>query len=559
MEYIVGVVLIIIIAIIIALVLRRRLYNAIDRLEGLKVDIMNRNIAAELSRMKELNLAGETLENFNKWKNRWESILTKDLANVEVQLSDAEAYADRYKFSSSREELNKIEEKINEIEAELESITTQLNELLETEEAGRKGLEELRQAINKMMEYLIENEDLYGRGTLRFKIEFEELTNGLIKYDELVESGEYYQAKEVVEQLNEELKRVQNELREYPELYKTCKFDLPKELNELIKGIKEMKADGYPVEHLGFEEKIKTHQTNLLASVRTMERKDLESSKEIILEIQSNIEEMYDSLENEVKSRDFLETQLPIFKESLDEVGEVFIQTRNEVIVLRRAYLFAADDLEKLKKLKRSFEELQTQEAFLAKQYEEKTEVLSKLVIQLEDGLNQLKQFENDHEIFSDHIQMLPENEIEARDHLQVLREEITIASKRLETNNLPGVPEFIWERISDAEAANEEADAELSKTPLDMKTIQKELTNAETSVNTAKEEIKEVIEQAYLTERVIQYANIYRSSNPTLARSLLESEELFRKSEYERALQTAAAAIESVEPGALRKIEEQK
>src|SRR5699024_8037807 len=124
--------------------------------ERMKVDIMNRNIAAELSRMKELNLTGETLESFNKWKDRWELILTENLANVEVQLFDAEAYADRYKFNSSREELNKIEEKINEIDIELESIITQLNDLLETEEASRKGVEELRTAINDMEENIID-------------------------------------------------------------------------------------------------------------------------------------------------------------------------------------------------------------------------------------------------------------------------------------------------------------------------------------------------------------------------------------------------------------------
>src|SRR5699024_12399029 len=103
MKYIVGIVLIIIVGIINALILRRIRYNVIVHIERLKVNIMNRNIAAELTRMKELNLTGETLEKFNMWKDRWELILTEDLANVEVQLFDDEAYADRYKFKSSRE------------------------------------------------------------------------------------------------------------------------------------------------------------------------------------------------------------------------------------------------------------------------------------------------------------------------------------------------------------------------------------------------------------------------------------------------------------------------
>src|SRR5699024_6178696 len=352
MEYIVGIVLIIIVGIIIALILRRRLYNAIDHLESLKVNIMNRNIAAELTRMKELNLTGETLEKFNMWKDRWELILTEDLANVEVQLFDAEAYADRYKFRSSREKLTEIEEKINEIDAELESITNQLNELLETEEASRKNVEELRPAIKEMAEMLNENKNIYDRGKLRFEIEIEELTDGLNTYDELVENtddeltenGDYHQAKDVVDKLNEELKRVQTELEEFTELYQKCKVDLPNELNELSKGIREMKVNGYPVEHFEFEEKIRAHQTELLTSVRTMEKNNLESSKELIPKIQSSIEEMYDTLEKEVESRDYLESQLPIFKESLDNFEEKLTETQDEVAVLKEAYHFAADD-----------------------------------------------------------------------------------------------------------------------------------------------------------------------------------------------------------------------
>lgn len=559
MEYIVGIVLIIIVGIIIALILRRRLYNAIDHLESLKVNIMNRNIAAELTRMKELNLTGETLEKFNMWKDRWELILTEDLANVEVQLFDAEAYADRYKFRSSREKLTEIEEKINEIDAELESITNQLNELLETEEASRKNVEELRPAIKEMAEMLNENKNIYDRGKLRFEIEIEELTDGLNTYDDLVENGDYHQAKDVVDKLNGELKRVQTELEEFPELYQKCKVDLPNELNELSKGIREMKVNGYPVEHFEFEEKIRAHQTELLTSVRTMEKNNLESSKELIPKIQSSIEEMYDTLEKEVESRDHLESQLPIFKESLDSFEEKLTETQDEVAVLKEAYHFAAEDLEKFENIEKNYEELRASENHLITQQENKSEGLSNLAIQLDDSLNKLAQVESDHKAFSEHIKMLRKDEIEARNQLESLNQEIKAASRRLKMNNLPGIPNFIWEKLNEAKVANEKVIDELSKTPLDMKAIQETLANAEATVNATQEDINVVIEQAYLTERVIQYANRYRSSNAELASSLDESEKLFRNSEYELALETAAAAIESVEPGALKKIEEQQ
>src|SRR5699024_5521128 len=100
-----------------------------------------------------------------------------------------------------------------------------------------------------MDEMVNKNKNIYDKGKKRYKIEIEELTDGINTYDDLVENGDYHKAKDVVDKLNEELKRVQTELEEFPELYQKCKVDLPNELNELSKGIREMKVNGYPVDH----------------------------------------------------------------------------------------------------------------------------------------------------------------------------------------------------------------------------------------------------------------------------------------------------------------------
>lgn len=70
-------------------------------------------------------------------------------------------------------------------------------------------------------------------------------------------------------------------------------------------------------------------------------------------------------------------------------------------------------------------------------------------------------------------------------------------------------------------------------------------------------EQTEVMVDQARLTEQVIQYANRYRSKYPLLAAKLLEAENLFRSYEYEVALEQFAKALEEVEPGALKRIEE--
>src|SRR5690625_5458756 len=90
---------------------------------------------------------------------------------------------------------------------------------------------------------------------------------------------------------------------------------------------------------------------------------------------------------------------------------------------------------------------------------------------------------------------MLRKDEIEARNQLESLNQEIKAASRRLKMNNLPGIPNFIWEKLNEAKVANEKVIDELSKTPLDMKAIQETLANAEATVNATQEDINVVIE----------------------------------------------------------------
>ncbi len=81
-------------------------------------------------------------------------------------------------------------------------------------------------------------------------------------------------------------------------------------------------------------------------------------------------------------------------------------------------------------------------------------------------------------------------------------------------------------------------------------------LSEAKAAVNEVTEQTDAMLDQARLTEQVIQYANRYRSQDPALAAKLGEAERLFRSYDYELALEQAAKAVEEVEPGSLKRIE---
>src|SRR5690625_4226709 len=112
MAYIIGIILVIIALIIVGLIFRKRVYDVVDRQESWKLDILDRDIASQLARIKKLNLSGETQVKFESWKERWEFIVTKELSDIEMVLFDAEEAADRYRFSKANKSLRKSEQNL---------------------------------------------------------------------------------------------------------------------------------------------------------------------------------------------------------------------------------------------------------------------------------------------------------------------------------------------------------------------------------------------------------------------------------------------------------------
>ena len=47
--------------------MKRKYYSEVDRYESWKIDIMNRPVLDEMSKVKQLNMTGQTEELFERW------------------------------------------------------------------------------------------------------------------------------------------------------------------------------------------------------------------------------------------------------------------------------------------------------------------------------------------------------------------------------------------------------------------------------------------------------------------------------------------------------------
>ncbi|ASK62943.1 septation ring formation regulator EzrA [Virgibacillus phasianinus] len=559
MAYIIGIVLVIIALIIVGLILRKRIYDVVDQQESWKMDIMNRNIASQISRIKNLNLSGETQEKFESWKEHWEYIVTKQLPNIEEHLFDAEEAADRYRFALAKKTLRKVETTLQQIEKDIEKMLEELEELISSEEKSRKEIAEIEPEVKGLRKKLSQTRYLYGKAEARFDVELDELEEDLDKYHDLTNSGNYLEAQQLVEGIKVQIEQLQVEMDEFPELYKACKDVLPSQLDDLISGIKDMKEDGYRIEHLGLEKEIRDYQQRLFDCVIAVEKGEVTVVKDTITEVDERIKDMYQLLENEAIAKSYIETKIPAYRQKLNALDLTFHNTKAEVESLRQAYYFENSDMEKYLTLEKTIANLKKQLDELTS--EENDQAISHLQIRekLDDSLEQLESLTLQHEEFIKFINNLRKDELEAKEKLQEMKDKVYNTIRKLKKSNIPGVPSFIWSLLETTSQKNEQVLNALEAKPLDMTVVQHALVEADKSVEHVIEQTDFILEQAYLTEQVIQYANRYRSRYPLLAAKLAEAERLFRSYEYELSLEHAAKAIEEIEPGALKRIEERQ
>src|SRR5690625_392729 len=152
---------------------------------------MNRNVAAELSKMKDLNMYGYTKEHFNKWKDEWDNILTEELATVEELLYDTEEAADKFSFPTAKKHLKEMESMLLATEQKIETILTDIQALLETEEANRQTIEGLEPQLIELRKLISQNRYQFSKADVRFEAEIDEVSKLINTYNELVEKREY--------------------------------------------------------------------------------------------------------------------------------------------------------------------------------------------------------------------------------------------------------------------------------------------------------------------------------------------------------------------------------
>jgi septation ring formation regulator len=538
-------------------VYRKKMYREIDRLESWKIAIMNRPITDELSKVKQLNMTGETEQLFERWRHQWDEIIATKLPDVEEKLFDVEEFLDKYRYTKAKEVLREVERMLFKIEEEIQMILNELDELIGSEEQNRTEIEELKEIYRNAKKTLLAYRHTFGTAEEKLTEKLENIHNEFQRFEELTNSGNYLAAREVVLFLKKELNELSQMLHDIPELLTECQTTVPTQLEELLDGYKEMEEAGYILDHLQIEKEVAEKQEKLQRYIEMISDLRVEEAKQAILEVKEEIETLYDLLEKEVIAHQYVKTEMGKIEEQLYRLSEEAKETSEETLFVQQSYRLSAQDLEKYRSIEKQIHQLVKRFSLIQARVMEEQTAHSIIKEELEQLLLQINMMKEEHEQFREMLQTLRKDELVAREKVSEMKKKLSEAIRLIKKSRLPGLPEAYKLQLDEAKDLLMQVALRLDDKPLNMEAVNQTLEEAAVLVERVCVRTKEMIEQADLVEKVIQYGNRYRRRYPSVKEGLEEAELLFRNYDYEQALEQAVATVEQVEPGALQHIQQ--
>ncbi|HDK4498120.1 TPA: septation ring formation regulator EzrA [Staphylococcus aureus] len=555
---ILAIIVIILIAVGVLFYLRSNKRQIIEKAIERKNEIETLPFDQNLAQLSKLNLKGETKTKYDAMKKDNVESTNKYLAPVEEKIHNAEALLDKFSFNASQSEIDDANELMDSYEQSYQQQLEDVNEIIALYKDNDELYDKCKVDYREMKRDVLANRHQFGEAASLLETEIEKFEPRLEQYEVLKADGNYVQAHNHIAALNEQMKQLRSYMEEIPELIRETQKELPGQFQDLKYGCRDLKVEGYDLDHVKVDSTLQSLKTELSFVEPLISRLELEEANDKLANINDKLDDMYDLIEHEVKAKNDVEETKDIITDNLFKAKDMNYTLQTEIEYVRENYYINESDAQSV----RQFEnEIQS----LISVYDDILKEMSKSAVRYSEVQDNLQYLEDHVTVINDkqeklqnHLIQLREDEAEAEDNLLRVQSKKEEVYRRLLASNLTSVPERFIIMKNEIDHEVRDVNEQFSEHPIHVKQLKDKVSKIVIQMNTFEDEANDVLVNAVYAEKLIQYGNRYRKDYSNVDKSLNEAERLFKNNRYKRAIEIAEQALESVEPGVTKHIEEE-
>lgn len=552
----IGIIVLIAIAIAVLFYIRNMKLEDINNKSERLEEVRALPFQDELFKVKDLNLHGEAKKLYTGWQKEWQSSLKDSLDTSEANLSDAKADLEKFKFNDSNEKVKQADINLDEAESKYHQLTTEIDELVQSSEKSAIRRAEAERIHREAKRDVLASAYQFGDAEGPLEELIDSFEPEIKEYDVMVNDGNYVSAGRHMEDVHSDLVTLKENMDDIPVLIREVQKDLPAQFQEIRFGCRDLKAEGYDLEHIKVEGKLSTLKGKLNLVEPLISRLDLDEARKILDDINIQVDDILELIELEVKAKIKVDQDQPLVTDELFHARNSNYTLRTEIHYLQEHFYINDSDVHSIQKFEHEIENLVDVYDEIVIETSKANARFSEVENRISHIKEQILQINDEQEQIQDHLINLREDAEEAKGNMIYIQDKKEKVHRKLLTSNLPEVPERFVILKNDLDINLGKIEDYFSKRPLNVQYIKDKVNQTVLDLNEFEQESYELLRDADLTEIMIQYGNRYRRDDHDFDIQIRESERMFKESRYKRALEIIKGALEKVEPGAAHKIE---
>lgn len=538
--------------------IRKKNQEALNGIEKRKEELFDLPVIEEIDEVKKMHLVGQSQNTFREWNQKWADLSTTSFAELESQIFEVESLNESLKFFKGKAATAEADATLTGMEEQAQAIRKGLKELRETEERNSLAVQKALDVFEELKVELKEQAESFEPAQAELQKQAKQVEDEFTKFVMLNTSGDPIEAREVLEKAESDTYALETTMKRVPPLVQELKKRFPDQLQELQAGYKKMIEEKYVFPEDQILTDIERVNRKVEASLADLTKVELDTVESTTKDIATDIDGLYTVMEKEYDARKYVERNRKILSDYINHSTRNNRQLLIELDHTAQSYALNHNELGQTRTFQTEIEELFRRNELLEPKIEKHEVAYSEVQSFYKDAYQVLDEIENQQVAIDEAIHELRKVEKEAQEKMDHYEFTLRNLKRYVEKQRLPGLPGEYLEYFFLATDRVEELSKALNKIRIDIDDINKMVSVCDEDMVQLTDRTHDLVDAAALTEQIMQYANRYRHTHPEIKAAIDHSLDLFNQEyRYQDALDEIGTALERVEPGAFKRIED--
>ncbi|HGA3641211.1 TPA: septation ring formation regulator EzrA [Streptococcus agalactiae] len=543
--------LLVIIAYVVGVVIRKRNDTLIANLETRKQELVDLPVQEEIEQVKLLHLIGQSQSTFREWNQKWTDLSTNSFKDIDFHLVEAENLNDSFNFVRAKHEIDNVDSQLTIIEEDIVSIREALEVLKEQEEKNSARVTHALDLYETLQKSISEKEDNYGTTMPEIEKQLKNIEAEFSHFVTLNSTGDPIEASEVLNKAEEHTIALGQITEQIPAIVAKLEDDFPDQLDDLETGYRRLLEENYHFPEKDIEQRFQEVREAIRSNSDGLVSLDLDRARDENEHIQEKIDKLYDIFEREIAAYKVAHKDSKIIPQFLAHAKSNNEQLGHEIKRLSAKYILNENESLSLRSFTNDLEEIETKVLPSVENFGQEASPYTHLQILFERTLKTLTTVEeNQMEVF-EAVKTIESVETRARQNMDKYVNKLHMIKRFMEKRNLPGIPQDFLSTFFTTSSQIEALINELSRGRIDIEAVSRLNDVTTNAIANLEQATYLVVQDATLTEQLLQYSNRYRSFEQNVQKSFEQALYLFEvEHNYKASFDEISYALETVEPG---------